>query len=147
MPSDSSASTANTEARLLEIVFPDHCNHLGTLFGGQALAWMDKAAFLAASRYAGCAVVTARSDRIDFSAPVRLGEIVEVVAKVRSVGRSSITVRVSLRREATPGGEQVEATTGEFVMVAVDASGHPLAVATARRTSENPEAVVLEEPA
>ena len=38
-----------TEARLIEIVFPDHTNHLGTLFGGQALAWMDKAAFLAAA--------------------------------------------------------------------------------------------------
>ena len=31
-----------TEARMLEIVFPDHTNHLGTLFGGQALAWMDR---------------------------------------------------------------------------------------------------------
>jgi len=128
MPSDSSRARAEGEARLLEIVFPDHCNHLGTLFGGQALAWMDKAAFLAASRYAGSTVVTARSDRIDFAAPVRLGEIVEVVAKVRSVGRSSMTVRVSLRREAVPGGEQVEATSGEFVMVAVDSSGHPITV-------------------
>ena len=32
-----------TEARMLDIVFPDHTNHLGTLFGRQALAWMDKA--------------------------------------------------------------------------------------------------------
>jgi acyl-CoA hydrolase len=133
MPSDPSAAIANAQVRLLEIVFPDHCNHLGTLFGGQALAWMDKAAFLAASRYAGGAVVTARSERIDFTAPVRLGDIVEVVAQVCAVGRRSINVRVSVRREATPGGEQVEATTGEFVMVAVDASGHPLAVAAARR--------------
>ncbi len=48
------------EARLLEMVFPDHTNHLGTLFGGQALAWMDKAAFIVASRHARRAVVTAR---------------------------------------------------------------------------------------
>jgi len=128
MPSDPPRAAADGEARLLEIVFPDHCNHLGTLFGGQALAWMDKAAFLAASRYAGGTVVTARSDRIDFTAPVRLGEIVEVVAKIRSVGRSSMTVHVSLRRETVPGGEQVEATSGEFVMVAVDAEGHPKAL-------------------
>ena len=31
------------EVRMAEIVFPNHTNHLGTLFGGQALAWMDKA--------------------------------------------------------------------------------------------------------
>lgn len=124
-----------SEARLLEIVFPDHCNHLGTLFGGQALAWMDKAAFLAASRHAGCTVVTARSDRIDFAAPVKLGEIVEVIARVHSVGRSSIAVRVSLRREAAPGGEQVEAASGEFVMIAVDSHGRPVAVAAIARSS------------
>jgi acyl-CoA hydrolase len=135
MPSDIGASVKSSEARLLEIVFPDHCNHLGTLFGGQALAWMDKAAFLAASRYAGCTVVTARSDRIDFAAPVRLGEIVEVIARVHSVGRSSMTVRVSLRRESIPGGEQVEATSGEFVMIAVDGNGRPIAVTEADRGS------------
>ncbi len=39
------------EVRMAEIVFPNHTNHMGTLFGGQALAWMDKAAFLAAARY------------------------------------------------------------------------------------------------
>ncbi len=50
--------TAPIEARLLEMVFPDHTNHLGTLFGGQALAWMDKAAFIVASRYARRTVVT-----------------------------------------------------------------------------------------
>jgi len=124
MPSDA-IDGARTHVRLVEIVFPDHCNHLGTLFGGQALAWMDKAAFLAASRYAGGTVVTARSDRIDFAAPVRLGEIVEVLAQVHSIGRSSITVRVSLLRESVAGGEQVAATSGEFVMIAVDASGRP----------------------
>jgi len=28
-----------TEARMQEIVFPDHTNHLDTPFGGQVLAW------------------------------------------------------------------------------------------------------------
>jgi acyl-CoA hydrolase len=63
---------------------------------------------------------------------VRLGEIVEVVARVHSVGRSSMTVRVSLRRETQPGGEQVEASSGEFVMIAVDADGRPTAIAGRR---------------
>ena len=119
---------ASCEARFVEIVFPHHCNHLGTLFGGQALAWMDKAAFLVASRFAGCTVVTARSDRIDFREAVKLGEIVELVANVRGVGRSSMTVHVQMLREATPGAEQKLATSGEFVMVAVDAGGRSLAV-------------------
>ena len=123
-----SGSRAPCEARFVEIVFPHHCNHLGTLFGGQALAWMDKAAFLVASRFAGRAVVTARSDRIDFREAVKLGEIVELVANVSGVGRSSMTVRVRMLREAIPGAEQDVATSGEFVMVAVDARGCPVVV-------------------
>ncbi len=47
-----------TETRLMEMVFPGQANHYGTLFGGQALALMDKAAFMVASRYARLPVVT-----------------------------------------------------------------------------------------
>jgi len=128
MRSDGAAASRVREARCVEIVFPDHCNHLGSLFGGQALAWMDKAAFLAASRFSGRTVVTARSDRIDFREPVKLGDIVELVATVTSVGRSSMTVRVSLLHETVPGAESKPATTGEFVMVAVDEAGRAVPI-------------------
>ena len=47
------------DAILAEIVFPDQTNHYGTLFGGEALEMMDKAAFIAASRLSRTAVVTA----------------------------------------------------------------------------------------
>ncbi|HEY0178733.1 MAG TPA: acyl-CoA thioesterase [Dokdonella sp.] len=123
------ASAASAEARFVEIVFPHHCNHLGTLFGGQALAWMDKAAFLVASRFARRTVVTARSDRIDFRRAVKLGEIVELVAQVVRVGRSSLGVQVALYCEASPGAEPRLATSGEFVMVAVDDAGRAVEVA------------------
>ncbi|MDB5489440.1 MAG: thioesterase superfamily, partial [Reyranella sp.] len=32
------------ETRFLEMIFPDQSNHYGTLFGGNALALMSKAA-------------------------------------------------------------------------------------------------------
>jgi len=35
-----------TEGRLVQMVFPEQTNHYGTLFGGEALALMDKAAFI-----------------------------------------------------------------------------------------------------
>jgi acyl-CoA hydrolase len=92
---------------------------------------MDKAAFLVASRFAGRTVVTARSDRIDFREAVKLGEIVELVASVVGVGRSSMTVRVSLLREPTPGAQQQLATSGEFVMVGVDEDGKAIPIGRA----------------
>lgn len=141
-----SSSEAATEIRLAEIVFPHHCNHLGTLFGGQALAWMDKAAFLVSSRYSGCTTVTARSDGIDFKAPIRLGDTVEIVASVRKVGRSSMTVEVKLLRDAKAGEEQVVATTGHFVMVAVDEAGRSAHCSTWPTKQQNPRRSPLGSP-
>lgn len=41
----------STPIQLIDMVFPGDANHHGTLFGGVALAHMDKVAFLAASRH------------------------------------------------------------------------------------------------
>ena len=116
------------EARLLEIVFPDHTNHLGTLFGGQALAWMDKAAFLAASRYSRKVVVTARSEQVDFHVPVRKGQMVELIASIISVGRTSMKVDVAMYTEDLSNGERELCTRGTFVMIALDSDHKPTAV-------------------
>src|SRR3546814_12214679 len=102
-------SDSPIEARLLEMVFPDHTNHLGTLFGGQALARMDKAAFIATSRYARRSVVTARSEQVDFRLPVRRGQVVETIASVVGVGRSQMRVAVDQVAEDRLGGEVGEA--------------------------------------
>ncbi|ALN56328.1 thioesterase superfamily [Lysobacter enzymogenes] len=122
------ASRPMTEARMTEIVFPDHTNHLGTLFGGQALAWMDKAAFIAASRYARRTVVTARSEQIDFHLPVPKGALVELIARVVETGRTSMQVEVEMIREDLLTGESQLATRGRFTMIALDVEGKPTAV-------------------
>ncbi|VXC18243.1 Acyl-CoA thioesterase [Luteimonas sp. 9C] len=123
------ADTPKTEARMLEIVFPDHTNHLGTLFGGTALAWMDKAAFIAASRYSRRTVVTARSEQVDFKLPIRQGQLVETIARVVEVGRTSMQVEVELIAEDLLSGDRELCTRGRFVMIALDARGRPAPVA------------------
>lgn len=120
---------APREARIWEIVFPDHTNHLGTLFGGQALAWMDKAAFIAATRFARSTVVTARSEQVDFHVPVRQGQLVELVARVSEVGRSSMQIGVELHTEDALAGTRRLCTRGRFTMIALDGDGQPTRVA------------------
>lgn len=117
------------EARFWEIVFPDHTNHLGTLFGGQALAWMDKAAFVAATRFARRTVVTARSEQVDFHIPVHQGQLVELVARVAEVGRSSMQIDVELHAEYSHGSVRTLCTRGRFTMVALAPSGAPQLIA------------------
>jgi acyl-CoA hydrolase len=116
------------EAVLVEMVFPEQTNHYGTLFGGQALALMDKAAFVVASRYARRTVVTASSERCDFHVPVRQGQLVELLARVIATGRTSMTVEVDLYAEDLLTGDRQLGTRGRFVLVALDAHGKPTSV-------------------
>lgn len=117
-----------TEARLIEMVFPEQTNHYGTLFGGQALALMDKAAFIVASRYTRRTVVTASSEKCDFHVPVRQGQLVELIARVVTTGKTSITVEVDLYSEDLLTGDRQLGTRGRFVLVALDAHGKPTGV-------------------
>lgn len=108
-----------------EMVFPNQANHYGTLFGGEALKLMDKAAFIAASRSCRQAVVTASVDRTDFREAVRQGDLAEVVGRVVSRGRTSLTVETELFSENLLTGERRLCSTSRFVMVAIDAAGRP----------------------
>lgn len=105
--------------RLIDMVFPGDTNHHGTLFGGVALAHMDKVAFLAASRHGRAPFVTASSDRIDFAAPALQGELIEATGRVVRVGTSSLDVEVELAAEALITGLRRLCTRGRFTLVAV----------------------------
>lgn len=116
---------------MVEVVFPGQTNHHGTLFGGALLAMMDKAAFVAATRRTRCALVTVASDRVEFHAPGRLGDIIEATAEVVKVGRTSLDVTVSVTAEHLLSGERREVTSGTFTFVAVDDAGRPTPIAPA----------------
>ena len=119
---------AESEVRLVELIVPHQSNHIGTLFGGNALAMMDKAAFLSATRFARRSMVTVASDRVEFKVPVRAGQMVELVARVARVGRTSVTVGVEMYAEELLSRDRVLATHGSFVFVAIDESGRPVPV-------------------
>ncbi|MEM1348340.1 MAG: acyl-CoA thioesterase [Myxococcota bacterium] len=110
------------------MVFPSQTNHYGTLFGGQAMALMDKAAFIVASRYARRTVVTASSEKCDFRVPVRQGQLVELIARVVETGRTSMHIEVELISEDLLSGDRQLATRGRFVLVALDGHGRPCAI-------------------
>ncbi len=127
-----------TETSFVEFVFPHHANHYGTLFGGNALKLLGKAAFVAATRYARCAVVMGRTERTEFHAPVRVGEMLDIKAHVTRIGRTSLTVAVEAFAEDIASGTQRPALSSRFEMVAVDAGGRPTPI-PARSSITTPE--------
>ncbi len=112
-----------SECHSLEQIFPNQTNPNGTAFGGHIVSLMDKVAGFAAGRFSGGAVVTASMDKVDFRIPIRMGEVIEVISRVESVGRTSMRIKVDVKK-AMPNDDSL-VTSGYFTFVAIDQMGKP----------------------
>ncbi|QTH64122.1 acyl-CoA thioesterase [Psychrosphaera ytuae] len=109
-------------------VFPGRTNHHNTLFGGEALAWMDEIAFVSATRFCRKPLVTISSNRVDFKEPIPEGTIVELVASIANIGRTSIVVEVNVFVEGMYQDDKHKAISGSFKFVALDEDRKPTPV-------------------
>lgn len=128
MTTDQQAEQTAPEVRVADIVLPNQTNGHGTMFGGDVMAMMDRAAAIAALRFCRTPVVTASTERIDFRTPIQAGEIIEAISRVIYVGRTSLIVRIHIYAEHPLIGDRRVCTTGYFSMVAVDQAGRPVPV-------------------
>ncbi|MBC9794800.1 acyl-CoA thioesterase [Sinomicrobium weinanense] len=110
----------NAETHIFKAVFPNTTNHYDTLFGGTALQLMDEASFICATRFSRKKVVTVSTDKIDFTKPIPQGTLVELIAHVIKVGRTSCVVQVDIFMEHMYEDIREKAVTGIFTFVAVD---------------------------
>lgn len=113
------------------VTMPRDTNHYGTIFGGVILSYIDQAGFVEARRHAACRWVTAAIDRVEFKAPVHLGDIVNFYSQTTRVGRTSVTVRIEVEAERNSDGTRVPVTAATLVMVAIDENGLPIPVSQA----------------
>lgn len=114
-------------AEICEFVLPSMLNNHGTYFGGKALEMMDKVAAIVAMRYARKPVVTAHTET-DFENPINNADIVTAVAELVKVGRTSMTIEVSLYGEEPYTGGKLRACVSKFVMVAVGPDSTPVPI-------------------
>lgn len=109
------------------LLLPKDTNALGTIFGGVILSNIDLASAVEARKSGAHRYVTKAMREVEFHAPVFLGDIVNFFTETTRVGRTSITVKVSVEAErwGAGEGERVQVTEAEVVLVAVDKEGHP----------------------
>jgi acyl-CoA thioesterase YciA len=120
------------------VLLPKDTNAYGTVFGGVLLSHIDLASAVEARKTAPHRYVTRAMREVEFHEPVFLGDVVSFFTETIRVGRTSITVRVSVEAErwgVAPGGskgvghgERVKVTEAEVVLVAVDDRGRPLPI-------------------
>ena len=117
-----------SETRVCTTVFPFLTNHHDTLFGGKAMAIMDEVSFMAATRFCRKQLVTVSTDKIDFQKAIPSGSIIETVARVEKVGRTSLKVRVQVFAEKMYEDGRELAIQGSFTFVALDDNKKPIPV-------------------
>jgi acyl-CoA hydrolase len=103
-------------------------NSAGFVHGGIIMKLCDEAAGIAAIRHSGCRVVTAAMDRMTFTGPIAIGELVTCSATVNAVWRTSMEVGVRVEAENPRTGEVRHTNTAYLTMVAVDDDGRPVEV-------------------
>lgn len=113
---------------MTELVLPQHGNVLGTAFGGTVLAWIDVCGAIAAQRHCHRVAVTAAIDEVSFIAPIKVGDVVVLTARVNAAFRSSMEVEVEVKVEDTTTGARRLSVDAFMTFVAVGEDGRPTAV-------------------
>ena len=121
-----SKKVSESNITMTELVLPNHTNQLGNLLGGQLMHWIDICAALASAKHSQRVCVTASVDRIDFHHPVKLGNVVTLVASVNRAFRTSMEVGVKVFAESHVEGTRIHTNTAYLTFVSVDANGKPV---------------------
>ncbi len=117
-----------SEVVMTELVLPNDTNTFGNLMGGRLLYWMDIAAALAAMKHCGSPVVTASVDNISFEAPIKLGNVVHIEAKVSRAFNTSMEVHLNVWGEDVLHKYKYKSNEAYYTFVALDPHGKPRAV-------------------
>ena len=117
-PSESEMTTAR-------LMMPTDANVLGNVFGGAIMRYMDEIAAIVAWRHAGRNVVTASIDRMNFWAPVYVGNVLILKAAVNYVGTTSMEIGVRIEAQDPTSRKGTHTGSCYLTYVALDEKGKP----------------------
>jgi acyl-CoA hydrolase len=120
-PSESEISTAR-------LMMPMDANVLGNVFGGAIMRYMDEVAAIVAWRHAGKNVVTASIDRMNFYAPVYVGDLLIMKASVNYVGKTSMEIGVRIEAQDPRTRKGTHTGSCYLTYVALDEDGEPTSI-------------------
>ena len=122
VPDGRRVSESATE--MTQLVLPQHANVHGSVLGGTVMHWVDLAAAIVANRHSRRPVVTAAFDEMAFLAPIEVGQVALLRARLTLVDRSSMEIRVDVQSEDMLSGERLKTGTAFVTFVALDPVTH-----------------------
>jgi len=114
-----------SETRQFKAIFPNTLNANDTLFGGEAMKWMDEVAYITATRFTRQKMVTINTENIKFLKPVHPNSIVEIVGTVQKVNSIKLQVKVEIFSEEMYGEIREKVIEGVFVFASLNEKNRP----------------------
>jgi acyl-CoA hydrolase len=121
---------------MTELVLPQHTNAIGTAFGGVIMSWIDICSSIAAKRHCGRVSVTARVEALEFRAPIRVGDVVRLTARLNAAFTTSMEIGVRVEREHADTGERALCANARTTFVNLDPAGKPCPVPPLRAETD-----------
>src|SRR5678810_1003168 len=110
---------------MTEIVLPNDTNVFGNLMGGRLMYWMDIAAAIAAQKHCNSPVVTVSVDNISFESPIKLGNTVNIEAKITRAFNTSMEIHLYVWGEDHKQQVKYKSNEAYYTFVALDTNGRP----------------------
>ncbi len=119
-----------SESLLADLMMPHHANGLKhpSVFGGIIMSMVDRCAALSAIRHCHGQATTLSIDRIHFKQPIRVGQLVEIRARVVHVGRTSMSIFANVYAEDIRTGERRHTNECWLSFVHLNDDGRPAPV-------------------
>ena len=115
-----------SETRQFKVVFPNTLNDHDTLFGGTIMQWMDEIAYIAATRFVRKKMVTVFVDKVHFILPIKIGNIIEIIASVQKIKNVKIEIFVEIFIEDKYSARREKAVDALFTFAAIDENNNPI---------------------
>jgi len=129
------------ETTLRFLAEPSEVNFGGKVHGGTVMRWIDHAGYACAVGWSGQYCVTVYVGGIRFVEPIRIGDLVEVHAKLIYTGTSSMHIAVDVRSGDPKNSDRRHTTHCIVVFVAVDDDGKPVPVPSWTPTTDEDHAL------
>lgn len=125
MKESSAKPSAHSRVTLVQVMLPEDANPSGNVHGGTIMKLIDNAAYVVASRHCRMNAVTASVDRINFHAPVFVGNLLHLKANLNWTGRTSMEIGVRVEAENLKTGEIIHTASAYLTFVALGENGKP----------------------
>jgi acyl-CoA hydrolase len=100
------------------VVFSKHLNSNGTLFGGEAMQWLDEVALITATRYTRQRMVTVKIEQVSFLKPILPNSILDITGRIVKINHVKIFMKVEVYSEDMFSQYREKVMEADFIFAA-----------------------------